>query len=249
MLVSTPPAVGSEKVYYKNINLGMEHPLSSVILMKILESSPSRYDRGIRLLTLGKLDAAYDRLVAPIQPGMQVLDIGCGTGALSLRAASRGALVTGMDINPAMLEIAGQRAADAGLDEQITLVEMGVAEFDREPAEHFDAVMSGLCFSELSQDELRYTLEQVQRILKPGGWILVVDEIRPPDLFPRLFHAILRLPLAAVTWLLTQTTTQAVQDLPDRLTAVGLAVDSVAYTNFHSLISLIAHKPEREKPE
>ena len=63
--------------------------MTSVILMKILESSPNRYDRGIRLLTLGKLDVVYDRLVAPVQPGMQVLDIGCGTGALSLRAAGR----------------------------------------------------------------------------------------------------------------------------------------------------------------
>ncbi len=160
--------------------------MTAVILMKVLESSPNRYDRGIRLLTLGKLDAVYDRLVAPIQPGMLVLDIGCGTGALSLRAASRGALVKGMDINPAMLEIARQRAADAGLDEEITLVEMGVAELDGESSEGFDAVLSGLCFSELSREELSFTLGQIQRILKPGGLLLVADEVRPAAFFRRI---------------------------------------------------------------
>ena len=35
--------------------------MSIYILMKILESAPSRYDTGIRLLTLGRLDKAYDR--------------------------------------------------------------------------------------------------------------------------------------------------------------------------------------------
>ena len=220
--------------------------MTAVILMKVLESSPSRYDRGIRLLTLGKLDAVYDRLVAPIQPGMQVLDIGCGTGALSLRAASRGALVKGMDINPAMLEIARQRAADAGLDEEITLVEMGVAELDGESSEGFDAVLSGLCFSELSCEELSFTLGQIQRILKPGGLLLVADEVRPAAFFRRILHAVLRLPLVVLTWLLTQTTTRAVRDLPETITAAGLELDSVEYNALHSLIRLTTRKPGQE---
>ena len=220
--------------------------MTSVILMKILESSPNRYDRGIHLLTLGKLDAVYDRLVAPIQPGMQVLDIGCGTGALSLRAAGCGARVKGIDTSPAMLEIASQRAADAGLDEQIELVELGVAELDGEPSESFDAVVSGLCFSELSREELLFTLDQIQRILKPGGLLLVADEVRPSALFPRLLHAILRLPLIVLTWLLTQTTTHAVPDLPDKIRASGLLVDSVSANTLRNFMSLVVRKPDRE---
>jgi ubiquinone/menaquinone biosynthesis C-methylase UbiE len=223
--------------------------LTAVILMKILESSPNRYDRGIRLLTLGKLDALYDRLVVSIQPGMQVLDIGCGTGALSLRAASQGALVKGIDISPAMLEIARQRTTDAELDEQVSLMEMGVAEMDDEPAENYDVILSGLCFSELSREELSFTLRHIQRMLKPGGWLLVVDEVRPAAFFRRVLHAVLRLPLVVLTWLLTQTTTRAVQDLPEKVAVAGLAVETVEFNALHSLICLTARKPGQETPE
>ncbi|HUW96689.1 MAG TPA: class I SAM-dependent methyltransferase, partial [Anaerolineae bacterium] len=38
--------------------------MSTYVLMRILESAPSRYDRGLRILTLGRLDRAYDRLAS-----------------------------------------------------------------------------------------------------------------------------------------------------------------------------------------
>lgn len=80
--------------------------MPTYVLMKVLESAPNRYDRGIRILTLGELDEAYDRLTSHIKPGQIVLDVGCGTGALTVRAAMRGARVKGIDVNPQMLEIA-----------------------------------------------------------------------------------------------------------------------------------------------
>ena len=73
--------------------------MSTYVLMRILESAPRRYDLGIRLLTLTRLDKAYDRLAGYIERGQRVLDLGCGTGALTLRAAQRGAKVKGIDIN------------------------------------------------------------------------------------------------------------------------------------------------------
>lgn len=50
-------------------------------------SAPSRYDRGIRLITLGGVNKAYERLASRINDGWKMLDIGCGTGAMTLRAA------------------------------------------------------------------------------------------------------------------------------------------------------------------
>ena len=55
---------------------------------------------------MGKYNAAYDRLISHIKRGQNVLDIGCGTGALTLRAANKGARVKGIDLNAQMLEIA-----------------------------------------------------------------------------------------------------------------------------------------------
>ena len=69
--------------------------------MRVLESAPSRYDRGIRLLTLGQAERAYDRLTAQIEPGWRVLDLGTGTGALALRAAAQGAQARASLLSPA----------------------------------------------------------------------------------------------------------------------------------------------------
>lgn len=50
--------------------------MSTCVLMRILESSPRRYDAGIRLFTLGRVDEAYNRLADHIQPGQRALDLG-----------------------------------------------------------------------------------------------------------------------------------------------------------------------------
>jgi len=151
----------------------------SVVLMRVLESAPSRYDRGIRLLTLGQVGPAYGRLAARIEPSWRVLDLGTGTGALALRAVARGAEVVALDVNAAMLAVARQKAKAAGLANHITWREIGVAELDALPDSGFDAVCSGMCFSELTPDERRYALCQAQRLLRPSGLLLLADEVRP----------------------------------------------------------------------
>jgi 2-polyprenyl-3-methyl-5-hydroxy-6-metoxy-1,4-benzoquinol methylase len=52
--------------------------------------------------------------------GKHVLDLGCGSGEVSLIAAQLGARVTGLDIVPAMVEIAGNEAASAGVADRAT---------------------------------------------------------------------------------------------------------------------------------
>ncbi len=211
-------------------------------MMRILESAPSRYDQGLRILTLGRLDQVYDRLASHVGQGQRVLDLGCGTGALTLRAAHRGARVKGIDVNAQMLEIAGARSEEAKLGERVELCEMGVAELENEAAESYDAVMSGLCFSELTEDELGYALKEVRRILKPGGILLVADEVRPGNVWKRIVSSLMRFPLAVIAYLVTQTTTKAVEDLPQRAEEAGLLIESVRLNKLETLIELVARK-------
>ena len=63
-------------------------------------------------------DLLLSRLPAELS-GARVLDAGCGTGALSIEAAHRGASVTGVDVSSRMVAIARRRAADEGCDDRI----------------------------------------------------------------------------------------------------------------------------------
>jgi ubiquinone/menaquinone biosynthesis C-methylase UbiE len=62
--------------------------------------------------------AAWDRIIGLVLAGRQSLDavdLGCGTGFLSLELARRGHRVTGVDFAPAMIAAARRKAAEAGL--------------------------------------------------------------------------------------------------------------------------------------
>ncbi len=217
--------------------------MSTYVLMKLLESAPRRYDRGIAILTLGRMGAVYDRVAAEIQAGQRVLDIGCGSGALALRAARRGATVKGIDVNPEMLEIAAQRVAEAGLSEKIDLAEMGVAELSGEKTLSFDVVASILCFSELSEDEINFTLKEIKRILKPGGVLLLADEVKPRSSFCKLFNGLIRIPLVIITYLISQTTTHALKNLPEKVEQAGFRISALKLSKLQDFAEIRAVKP------
>jgi len=211
--------------------------------MKVFESLPKKYDWGIRLLTLGKVDKAYDRLSEHIKKGDRVLDIGCGTGALSVRAAGNGAFVKGLDINARMLDTARVQADKIGLSQNIEFTEMGVAELDEEKKECYDIVMSGLCFSELSEDEISFVLREVERILKPGGLFLMADEVQPEKILKKFTHQVIRFLLSIIVFILTGSRTKALERIPDRVKDSGLAIVSRRLNRGENFLELVARKP------
>jgi cyclopropane fatty-acyl-phospholipid synthase-like methyltransferase len=218
--------------------------MSTYILMKVLEYLPRRYDEGIRILTLGKLDSAYDRLASHIEEGQRVLDLGCGTGALTLRAALKGAKVKGIDINPQMLDIVRGKIVEANLASKVEVCEMGVGELGGERRESYDVVMGGLCFSELTEAELAYALEKAKDILKPGGLLLIADEVRPKNMAKLILNWLIRFPLAVVTYFVAQTGTNPLRNLPERMKEAGLVIESAKLSKMESFIELVARKPK-----
>lgn len=76
--------------------------MRSLALMRWLESAPERYDAGMRVITLGRVTAVH---AAPAEaptpsPDARILEIGCGTGAVTERLVVRGAQVTALDQAP-----------------------------------------------------------------------------------------------------------------------------------------------------
>ncbi len=186
----------------------------ATVLMKWLETSPKRYDRGIKLLTLGRVRQMHDQMVEQyIRPGVRVLDVGCGTGDLSVRMAQAGATVVGIDLSPQMLGAASSKVIAHQLQGKVSLQILDAALApDEFPAHSFDLIVASLSFSEMSPEARRYLLGRLPALLSPGGRLVVIDETRPPGFFSRLGYALLRAPLAALTWLLTRATTHPLKD-------------------------------------
>jgi demethylmenaquinone methyltransferase/2-methoxy-6-polyprenyl-1,4-benzoquinol methylase len=197
--------------------------MSTFLYMKLLESAPARYDRGIRILSRGKIGRVYEHLAERVAArGKRVLDVGCGTGAVALACAARGADVVGIDINPGMLEIARtKRCPSAGSVEWLELSAMEIE--DRFPEDSFDAVASCLTFSELSPEEQSYVLRVLHSRLRARGTIVIADEVLPRTRARRLRYRLRRLPVALLTFALAQTTTRPVERLAERLSEAGFA--------------------------
>ena len=187
--------------------------------MKMLEQTPAKYDRGMRLITLGRIDR-LKKLIASqwIEPGQDVLELGCGTGSLAAMMIERGASVLGIDVNNAMLTEA-QSNAPAGDFGHLSAVEIESLGHER-----FDRVVATLSLSELTEDELAVVLPGVVEVLRPGGRFVIADEVEPDATAKRLLTRLVRLPWAAVTFLLTQSTTRALAGIKPRLEASGFHV-------------------------
>lgn len=192
--------------------------------MKLLESSAHRYDRGIQILTGGKLGKLFEILIKEIHKGDKILDIGCGTGNLSIVIASKGADVKGIDINTEMLKIAKSKLEDLDVVGNVEFIEMGVAELDSELEGIYDCVTASLSLSELSEDEIKYALEQSWRILKDGGKLLVIDEVVPQSLMRKVIYYIHRTFLVFITYILTQTTTRPLRNIDEHLEVIGYKI-------------------------
>lgn len=220
--------------------------MSSYVYMKILESQPKRYDRGVALMSLGAAERCRGKLVSEnVRPRSRVLEIGCGTGTLALLAARAGAEVLAFDVSGAMLEVARRKVDAAGFSRKVRLEERGVSSMDGLADDGFDLVTATLVFSELSPDERAYALRHAHRVLHPGGRLALADEVRPRTRLKRLAHGAVRIPLLIVTFALTQTATRPVEGLPERVAEAGFRIESAEWSSLDSFLYLVAVKEPR----
>jgi SAM-dependent methyltransferase len=108
----------------------------------------------------------FDRVNIP--PGTRLLDVGCGTGQLTLAAAKKGIQVTGLDLAANLVRQARTKAADEGLKIQ---VDEGDAEDLQYPDASFDVVMSLIGSMFAPRPEL--VASEMCRVCRPGGTIIM----------------------------------------------------------------------------
>jgi ubiquinone/menaquinone biosynthesis C-methylase UbiE len=101
-------------------------------------------------------------LLEGLPKGAQVLDLGCGSGALATRRLSERFQITGVELSSRMVELARRNIPSA----TFVRTDMASVEF---PPERFDGVCAFYSLTHLPQKELPTLLRRVARWLKPGG--------------------------------------------------------------------------------
>jgi cyclopropane-fatty-acyl-phospholipid synthase len=127
-----------------------------------------------------KLDRVCSKL--GLQPGMRLLDVGCGWGSLALHAAARyGVSVTAVTISAAQAELAHRRVADAGLAES---VEIRLQDYREVVDGPFDAISSLGMVEHVGLTQLPLYAARLYTLLRPGGRLLNQAIARGPAAGP-----------------------------------------------------------------
>lgn len=149
-------------------------------------------------LSLGNRDAILEATLAAaeLRPGARVLDVGCGTGRLAIRAAGlfpgcEPVEAFGVDATPEMVELARGRAAAEG---SAARFETGIGEALPFGDRSLDAVTSSYFFHHLPPEAKREAFAEMLRVARPGGRIVITDYGRPKGIvgllasFPMRFN-------------------------------------------------------------
>ncbi|MBS1894993.1 MAG: class I SAM-dependent methyltransferase [Actinobacteria bacterium] len=121
------------------------------------------------------LDVVVD--LVPADPQARWVEIACGSGLIGRALAPRVASVTGLDLTPAMVEKARADAAVAGVDN--VSFEVGDATALDLPDDTFDGAITRFSLHHIPVPAR--VLEEMRRVVRPGGWVIVSDFVTDDD--------------------------------------------------------------------
>jgi demethylmenaquinone methyltransferase/2-methoxy-6-polyprenyl-1,4-benzoquinol methylase len=166
---------------------------------KLFATIADRYDFITVALSYGQDRRWKRRLVELASPrgGARALDLATGTGDIAFALAARGARVVGLDVTFRMIELA--KAKDAGRAAvQFLVGDMLALPF---PDASFDIVTTG--YGLRNVPNLTQAIQEIHRVLKPGGQLLSLDFNRPSNgLVRAAYLAYLTTVGAALGWIL-----------------------------------------------
>jgi len=118
------------------------------------------------------LEDIHERVIDTLapSPGDRWLDLACGTGAIAERAASAGADVTGLDLSPALIETAKERAAEQGLD-----IEYMVGDAENLPFEDGSYEKVSSTFGIMFAPDHEAVARELARVTATGGRLALAN--------------------------------------------------------------------------
>jgi ubiquinone/menaquinone biosynthesis C-methylase UbiE len=172
-----------------NQNNSTYEPVDEDKLMKSqMEKMVPSYDSYMRKITFGKEHILREETIrqAQIKPGDCVLEVGCGTGTLTLatkRQTGPSGKVFGIDVIPGMIELSQHKASLANADITFQLGSIDNIPF---PATQFDVVMCSFMIFHMSEATRQKGIAEIYRVLKPQGRLLVLDFSLPTQPLQRV---------------------------------------------------------------
>ncbi len=200
----------------------------------------SFYDSVTNIMAFGQTQLLRNMTVglSLLKPGESLLDVGCGTGGVTIpgkRRVGRNGTATGIDPSREMLTVAKEKAGRAGLEIDFRL---GVIESLPIPDTTFDVVTSSLMMHHLTPDLRLKGLTEIYRVLKPGGRLLVADTMMPGGfLAKRLFTLLSR----------RHGIKFGIEDLPETMKNVGFFPAAQLDDHFHMIGFVRAIKPRNSR--
>lgn len=214
--------------------------------MKFVETAPERYDKGMEIMTGGLLTKIKNDIANTIPTGSKVLDIGCGTATLPIEIIKNGSMVTGLDCSSQMLDIARKNANDAGINnEQLVLINDSVTQITNLfENESFDVIVSTAALGEFPKEYLHYIFEQCYRILKPGGRLIVADEVLPENIFARILHMLVMAAVWIPQFLVVRRVCYPIMNLTKIMERSGFSILKTKKYGYNSFLLVNACKGE-----
>lgn len=147
------------------------------------------YDLIMALMTFGREKTFRHMTIelAQLMPGDKVLEVGCGTGTLTIAAKAQVGSpgeVVGIDIAPEMVAVASSKATRKCVDVSF---QAGSIENIPFPDNRFDVVMCSFSIHHMPEDVRREGFTEIYRVLKSGGRLFILDFASPDKPWQRRF--------------------------------------------------------------
>jgi len=201
------------------------------LIKSAMEKMVPSYDSYMRKMTFGQERILRETTVnlAKVKPGDCVLEVGSGTGTLTLEAkrqAGPSGKVFGIDIIPGMIELSQRKAAQA--NEDITFQSGSIDDIPFSENQ-FDVVMCSFMIFHMSENTRRKGIAEIHRVLRPQGRLLVLDLALPSRpvqkaIAKMLFGGMLQNDLQEIIPLMNASGFSGVEYGPAQFRILGLSI-------------------------
>jgi ubiquinone/menaquinone biosynthesis C-methylase UbiE len=198
-------------------------------VLRLYEKEAPKYDRQMRFFEWLLFGNGREWVCS--QAEGEVLEIAVGTGR-NLPYYPDGVRLSGVELSPAMLEIARTRARELGREIDLRVGDAQALEF---PDDSFDSVVCTLSLCTIPDD--RAAVAEVRRVLRPGGRFLLLEHVRSPLLPIRTAERLLE-PL-----MLRFEADHLTREPLDNLRAEGFAIERLERSKLGIVERVAARKP------